>query len=404
MNSSLLLVVYSYRRYVTFFIISLTCLMGCQSTSNSPSILVDHANYYVDEQFAGYEDITVETPEEIFALDDSMKALVNNKLKLEPDIEKRARKLLKHLFSEENIGIAYNSHANLTARQTFHSAKANCMSLTVMSYALTQAADIPVNFQQVHVPEYWVRSGNYNMLTGHVNLLINYDGRNGPDVLWGARRGEIDFDPTISKQAFKREIVTKNTILAMFYNNKGAQALAKHEFTRAYAYLKAATRIDPQFSSSWANLAILYRFNDLYEPAEQIYLHAIELDPNNLTAKTNLAVLYRHTNRVEQAKAIEVELESIRAKNPYYHTMLADEALYRGNLEQALTHAKRALKLNRKNHETHLMLSKIYYLSNDLVAARRAMERAIKTNHIADNQVKFLAKLNFLKQAEARYQ
>ena len=378
--------------------------MGCQSTSDKPVVLVDYAKYYVDSEFEGHDDITVETPEEILALDDSMETLVNNKLKLEPDIEKRARKLLKHLFSEENIGIAYNSHANLTARQTYHAAKANCMSLTVMSYSLAQAANIPVKFQRVRVPEYWVRNGEYNMLTGHVNLLIDYDHQGNTDIIWGATRGVIDFDPSISRQGFKSDIVSKQTVLAMFYNNKGGQALAKHEFIEAYAYFKAATNIDPSFSLAWANLGILYRFNGLFEQAESVYLYSIALDDANLTAQTNLAILYRYTDRVEQALEIEAYLEKIRENNPYYHTMLADEALYRGNLERALVHAKRALKLDKNNHETHLMLSRIYYMSNNLVAARRAMEKAIKNNHIAANQVKYVAKLNFLKQAEARYQ
>lgn len=378
--------------------------MGCQSTSDNPVMLADYSKYYVDENFVGYEGIVIETPEEIFALDDDMMSLVNNKLRPESDIEKRARKLLKHIFSEENIDIAYNSQANLTARQTFHAAEANCMSLTVMSYSIAQAANIPVKFQQVHVPEYWIRTGDYNMLTGHVNLLVNYEQHDGPDILWGPRNGEIDFDPAISKQAFKRETVSKQTIIAMFYNNKGAQALARHDFISAYAYIKAAIESDALFSSSWINLGILYRLNNLFELSEQAYLYAIGLEPSNLTAKANLAVLYRHTNNIEQAVAIETQLENIRTKNPYYHIMLADEAIYRGHIDKALVHAKRALKLDRRNHETHFILSRIYYLNNDFIAARRAMERAIKTNHIADNQVKYIAKLNFLKQAEVKYQ
>ncbi len=60
----------------------------------------------------------------------------------------------------------------MTAAQAYHSKSANCMSLTIMAYAMATHAGMNVAFQEVDIPEYWVRNGKYSLLTGHVNLLV----------------------------------------------------------------------------------------------------------------------------------------------------------------------------------------------------------------------------------------
>jgi hypothetical protein len=125
--------------------------------------------------------------------------------------------LLDHIFPQDNIALSYKSNANVTAREAFHSATANCMSLIIMAYALAKQAGLAVDFQQVEIPEYRVKNGQCNLLTGHTNLLIK---------------------------------------------TKGGQALVDHQYIIAYQYLKAATQADKLFSSAWGNLAVLYKLTN----------------------------------------------------------------------------------------------------------------------------------------------
>ena len=268
-----------------------------------------------------------------------------------------------------------------------------------MAYALAKKANLNVNFQKVDVPEYWIRNGQYSLLTGHVNLLIdpNSDTRN--HVVYGSDKIQIDFDPYAVKPSFPREIISKQTVLAMFYNNKGGQAVVNGNYDIAYQYFKAATISDHSFSPAWGNLAVLYRLTNHVEEAENTYRYAVSLNYDNYTSMTNLAILLRFQKKHKEAEAIENELLQIRINNPYYHAVLADEAYYNRNYVQALKHYKKALRLNNKIHEIYFGLAKVFYQMNRLPEAQKAMKRALSLNKTKVIEHQYIAKLNFL-QAE----
>ena len=335
---------------------------------------------YLDQQFVQPTSFTIESEEEIFQLDDEMIYLVENVINKGKNAQSKAKRLLQQIFSEEQISLSYSSNANLTARETFHSQRANCMSLTIMAYALAKKADLNVQFQQVDVPEYWIRNGQYNLLTGHVNLLIdpNSDSRN--HIVYASDKIQIDFDPYAVKPSFPRKVIPKRTVLAMYYNNKGGQALVQGKYNLAYQYFKAATNSDNNFSAAWGNLAVLYRLTNNIKEAETTYRYAVAMDHNNLTSLTNLAMLLRSQNKYAEADTIDNSVMKKRVTNPYYHAVLADEAFYRKDYDEALKHYKKALRLNNKIHEIYFGLAKVFYQMDKLDDAERAMRKAIALN------------------------
>ncbi|RHW77125.1 tetratricopeptide repeat protein [Colwellia sp. RSH04] len=367
-----------------------------------PTHVKQSNNLYLDNSFSSEEAIKVETEEEIFKLDQPMIDLVEKKLNKHPRTRDRADALLDHIFNHEDISLKYDGNANVTARDAYHSQTANCMSLTVMAYALATAAKLNVNFQQIDVPEYWVRNGKYNQLTGHINLIVREEDSPGLRVVWGEDVFQIDFDPDAAKKSFRKRIIDKNTVLAMFYNNKGANALVSKQYKVAYQYFKAATISDGEFSPAWGNLGILYKLNGYEKQAEKVYRHAISLKNDNLTSLSNLALLLKKQNRYDEANKIENYIVKIRAKNPYYHAVLADEAFYIGNYEQALIHYNDAIKLDDNEHEFYFGLAKVYYKLERLKAAKRAMKMAMTLNRAKDVDRLYLAKLNLLREPKTK--
>ncbi len=387
------------KRLITISLfLSLPLLFSCQSNDAyqvNTNISVD--SFYLDESFTKPVSFQIESEQEVFMLDDEMKFMVETTLNNTLDSKRKAKKLLKHIFSQDKIALNYSSHANLTARQTYHSRRANCMSLTIMAYSLAKEANLHIEFQQVDVPEYWVRNGEYNLLTGHVNLLIKANDHPDRSIVYGNDNIQIDFDPFMSKQDFTKKIIKKNTVLAMFYNNKGGQALVNEDYDIAYQYFKAATQVDKTFSPAWGNLAVLYRLTEHLKLAEETYRYAIKVNHNNLTALTNLAILLRNQQDNVEADAIEKVLLAKRRKNPYYYAVLADEAYYKYDYQQALNHYKKAIKLNNKIHELYFGLAKVYFQMNRLPEAQRAMKKALTLNKNRSTEHQYIAKLNFLK-------
>ena len=386
------------RIFIVSLFLSLPLLFSCQSHNDySASAKIPVESLYLDQHFTVPASFEIESEHEIFMLDDEMLFMVENTLNTTKDAKKKAMKLLRHIFSQEKIALNYSSNANLTARQTYHSQTANCMSLTIMAYALAKEANLNVEFQQVDVPEYWVRNGQYNLLTGHVNLLIKPSTYPEKHLVYGNDNIQIDFDPYVVKQTFRKRVITKNTVLAMYYNNKGGQALVDEKYNLAYQYFKAATLTDKTFSSAWGNLAVLYRLTDNLNTAEKAYRYAIAISPSNLTALTNLALLLRSQQKDLEADEIESRLLLKRIRNPYYHAVLADEAYYKHDYQQALKHFKKAMKLNKNIHEFYFGIAKVYYQMNRLPEAEKAIKKALSLNKIKSTEYQYVAKLNFLK-------
>lgn len=390
MRSSLLII-------TIFSIFSL--LTACQSAPKfMQSKQLSNTSLYVDDKFNNYNDIYIESEEEIFALDDDMQKLVEEKLKNERDNRRKAKKLLKHFFNPEQVGLAYRAGANVVASQAYQNNEANCLSLTIMAYSLAKASNLDVVFQSVKVPEYWVRNGRVNMLTGHVNLKIV--DKKSPTKLVFIDRGilEIDFDPYVVKKTFPKKVIGKNTVIAMFYNNKGANAMIKGDYSSAYAYLKAATQVDPTFSSAWGNLGILYRFNGYEKQAVDTYQYAISLNRNNLTAMSNLSMLLHINGQYENAKELDTFIMRQRANNPYYYALLADEKFYIGDYRQAIQHYRKAIKLDKNIHEFYFGLAKIYYMLDETEKAQSYLKKAIAKNRSRQLDEQYIAKLDILRQ------
>ncbi|MBA6327701.1 tetratricopeptide repeat protein [Colwellia sp. MB02u-6] len=381
--------------------ITFILLTGCQSGNRLQNYYLgdNQASEFLDDKFIGYKNILIETETEIFALSTEMKVMAKS-MSLERDARKKATKLLQHLFSPKDSNLSYESGANVTAAQAFKNQAANCLSLTIMAYAIAQEAKLNVAFQRVEVPEYWVRNGRVNMLTGHINLTVLDETFPDKRVLFQRTGIEIDFDPFVNKMPFEKNKINKNTVLAMFYNNKAATAMVNGDYVTAYAYLKKATKVDPLFSSAWGNLGILYRFNGYQQSAIDTYRYAISLNHNNLTTMDNLSMLLHENGSYEEAKYLDNYTMRKRANNPYYYALLGDEKFYQGAYKEAINHYKKAIKLNKNIHEFYFGLAKVYYMLDEVGKAKSYIKKAMEKNHIAQLDKQYLVKLTILNQKD----
>jgi len=377
---------------------TLVVLSGCSTSfNNSAFITVETQSLYLDEQYAGFAEVEIESVEEVFAIDDEMRQVVKQNLLPIKNYKKRASQLLQHIFSKNNINLVYQTNANLTAIQTYRSNTANCMSLTILAFVLAKEAGLEVKFQQLRVPEYWVRDGDYNLLAGHVNLVITNPVSFSRTKYWGTEVLEIDFDPLITQKSFPKKLIGQSTVLAMFYNNKGAQLLIQKNYIEAYAYIRRSTQVDPEFSPSWSNLGILYKLNGNAELAKTVYRHAIALDSNNLTALTNLSFLLKKQGDVEEVEAINKFLSAKRSRNPYYQALLANNAYRNGELQKSVKLYRKAIRLKSDSHEFYYGMAMAYNQLDNWSAAESAMRKALYHNHLEATEKEYKAVLDSIK-------
>ena len=381
---------------ILFITFSFCMILTACSVNQTEQVNVDTSNLLYDDAFPKHLNYSLETEKQIYELDDEMYRFVHSRLLFEEDPYTRARLLLTKLFHRSPEDLRYQNGANLTAQQAFHQNTANCLSLTILAYTLAKEANLQVKFQEVLIPEYWIREGSYNMLTGHVNLKIVGDMKTPYKIVWGKKETVIDFDPYSVKKHFPKNTITKDRVTAMFYNNKGAQALVKNNYNLAYAYFKAAIKQEPDFSPVWGNLGLLYKKVGLISYAEQAYLASVNFNIKNYNAWNNLAILVTEQEKYDEATKIYSFIHKARMKNPYYHALLGEEAFYNGDYRLSISHYKKAKKMADKEHEFYFGLARSYYKLGDYKQSEYYLIKAKRYAHFKDIEDKYQNKLNLL--------
>ncbi|WP_100644475.1 tetratricopeptide repeat protein [Alteromonas facilis] len=348
-------------------------LTGCVSTPPEP---LESANVLLnDKAFPGYHLFDVETEEEVFTLPPEARAFVERVTWPHDHPSKKIKALVSSVFDRSDFNLLYSNDANTTAAQTFRNKAANCLSMSIMTYALARYAGFDARFQDIQIPEYWTRRDGFSLLNGHVNVLVRP--RHDQNVIQLLSNDMvIDFDPQDSRKHFPVVEISKRQALAMFYNNKGADALISDSYSQAYAYFRAAVEQDPDFDAVWVNLGILYRRTGSPDLAQKVYERAIQADDDNLTAWENLAFLHQQNGNIALADEIFTRVERRRQDNPFYHFILGEQAFDDGDLEGALLHYVKAHRLDAEKHEILFGLSKTYYELGDISRAEKYLAMA----------------------------
>lgn len=367
-------------------------LQACSMTGHQTDF--KPANVYLDNKFKTEK--TIVSQQELFAITPEMQAYVKNRLLPITNSKTQAATLIQDLFSPDYMNIQYVHDANYTPAQSFENGLANCMSLTLLSYVLVNETPLIARFMNVEVEENWNVSRQFTQINGHVNLEVEEPKSNSHVVYFYGKVFTIDFLPMLQTKVKSKKTLTKDQITALFYNNKGADALVANDQALAYQYFKAASQLAPDLASVWGNLASLYRQTGNLKEAELLYEHAVDLAPSNLNIKENLALLYKKTGRESKANALYDKVENARKNNPFYHAMLAEEALYRGEPEQARRLFRKAIRLERREHTFYFGLAKTAIQMNQLKEAEKYLQKAQQLANTAREKQKYQNKISAL--------
>jgi tetratricopeptide (TPR) repeat protein len=377
------------------FIVLLTAiiLLGCQTV---PEVLVSHKTLIYDQGFEGFENVTVESKKEIFELNDEAKAFAKSTIKGIFKPQEQIQALVQHVFSRSDLNLLYRADATTVANQTFQNRAANCLSMSILTFALAKELGFAVRFQDVEIPEYWTRREGQSLLNRHINLQIIPRQKNLVHFHFITRGFEVDFDAQATRQHFPKTLLNLKQVVAMFYNNNGADALLKKDYVTAYAYFRAAILQSPNVPSVLANLGYLYRLRGFYELSENAYLQAIKQDKNNLSAWRNLSHLYRYMGQDQKALDIVKRVARKRSNNPFYHINMGDKAYEQQHWQIALGHYQQALKLDRSYHEVFFGLGKTYFELGNIQRSHHYLKLAKKKSRTEQEQAVYQGKINML--------
>lgn len=352
----------------------LLVLAGCATAPVAPVATLPADQLWRDQEF-GYTEapIPVGTPE-LFALAaDLLSALQTSGVK-GASTQKRVDHLIDLLFGPDLKPFPYASDLSFTAAETWRSKRGNCLSLSVLAYSVAKALDLPVQLQEVRVAQFFDRHGSVDFVGRHVNVLIRNDARlHLRTGVIAAGDVVIDFEPR-SGWLRAGTALSEEGVLARYYNNIAADHFAQGNLTRAYAWFKAAIVADPQYSSSYGNLAQLYRRKGFTDSAERLLLHAIALSEVDDTPVHSLHQLLVAQGRDAEAAKYAAILKARQEKNPYYWLGVGLDYLREAKYSRAVSALERAEALTSGFDEVHRYLAIAYWRNGDQARANKQLE------------------------------
>ena len=170
----------------------------------------------------------------VFELSDAMRRYLTVDIALQLRTKGNQRGLIEALYRQAQLKLEYDASMTKTAAEAFETRSGNCLALVIMTAAFAKELKLSVQYQSAILEETWSRAGNLLFASGHVNLTVGgrpFEGGLNHDF----RSTTIDFLPPEEIRGLRTREIDEATVLAMFANNRAAEALVRGQLDDAYA-------------------------------------------------------------------------------------------------------------------------------------------------------------------------
>jgi tetratricopeptide (TPR) repeat protein len=340
-------------------------------------------------------------PKAVFALTPTMREYLADSIL--PTVRGKGREgLIDALYSSQHLRLDYDSYMTRNAGEAFAARSGNCLSLVIMTSAFARALGMDVRYQQLRSEGIWVRDGDLVQLVGHVNLSlgqsINPALRTSSPTGWVT----IDFLPLDDAQRERTQVISEDRVIAMYFNNKAAEALSASRAGEAYWWARASIEHDSLYPSAYITLGVVWVRHGRPDRAEAALRHALQLEPDNPQALHNLADALRALGRPDEADAIVHRLARVQPENPISSYKAGLVAYQRADYVRARDAFKQALRRAPDDHEFHFMLGMAYSKLGDKKSATEHLERARELAPTASRGRTYAAKMQLVLDANAK--
>jgi tetratricopeptide (TPR) repeat protein len=365
-----------------------TTLAGCESAP----IFERPEGLFQDDLFAA-PSVRISAAD-VFALSPEMRHYVRVDIAGRLHSEGPQRGLVAALYDKNELKLDYDAQETRNAAGTFAAKAGNCLSLVIMTAAFAKELRMPVRYQKVLVDNSWSRSGDFYFSSGHVNLTLGV-ARTGTSILdFESARMTVDFLGAEDVIGRRLVIIKENTVIAMYMNNRAAEALAQGQVNDAYWWTRAAIGQDPGFLNSYDTLGVVYLQHGNLPQAERALNRAFEHEPENLQVMSNLALVLNSEGRVEEANALTRKLEQLQPYPPFHFFNLGMTAMSNGDYQAAKQLFSREVERDPYYHEFHFWLAVANLNLGDLDHARRQLALAMEYSPSPKLQAVYAAKLD----------
>jgi tetratricopeptide (TPR) repeat protein len=304
--------------------------------------------------------------------------------------------LTDHLYNRGQLRLEYESSMTRNAAQAFDARSGNCLSLVIMTAAFAHELGLKVTYQSIGTDEMWSRAGDMYFLSGHVNLQLEKHVSEMESRFDRFGTYTIDFLPS-ENNGWNSTIIGEKRVLAMYMNNRAAEALVRGQVDDAYWRVREAIRLDPQFLSAFNTLGVVYLRHGDPRRAEAALAFVGQFEKDNPRVLANQAQALRELGRTDEANAIQQRLAHLEPYPPFFHFNRGRAALNAGRLAEAREDFIRELDRAPDYHEFHYWLAIADFGLGRVEEARKELDLAMRDAVKRSDHDLYAAKLDKLK-------
>jgi tetratricopeptide (TPR) repeat protein len=368
------------------------CLLG--ACASAPPVAEPPKALYVGHSFAPPTEAI--TTDDVFTVSDAMKRYLTTDIGDQLRVKGAQAGLIEALYRKPQLKLEYDAARTKTAAESFKDRSGNCLSLVIMTAAFAHQLGLSVVYQSAYLDQTWSRSGDLLLAAGHVNVTV---GRRIMDA--GSSRDlsptTIDFLPPEELARMRVHEVREATILAMYANNRAAEALTKGKIDDAYAWAVLALRNDPSFFGAYNTLGVVYLHHGDTDSAADVFAFVLAHEPRNTRALANLAETDERLGRNTEAAALRVRLAEEESIAPFHFFDLGIDAMRRADYVAARDYFTREVARDEDYHEFHFWLGVADYHLGDVTQAKKQLELAAENSLTRGQHDLYAAKLDWLR-------
>jgi Tfp pilus assembly protein PilF len=333
--------------------------------------------------------------DDVFALSDEMRRYIRAELAGPMRAKGRQKGLIDALYGRGQLQLSYDASMTRNAAQAFAARSGNCLSLVIMTAAFAKELDLRVEYRSAFADETWSRSSSLYFRSGHVNVTLGrrfMHARSAQD----AADVTVDFLPGDALSGLRTAVIDEPTVIAMYMNNRAAEALAAGRIDDAYWWAREAVAQAPAFVSAYITLGVVYQRRGLPQLADGVLAHVLERAPSNAQALANRAPVLEQLGRGDEAQALRRRLVQIEPNPPFHFYDRGREAMRRGDFGAARDWFAREVRRVDHNPEFHYWLGVATFKLGDVEAARKHLSRALEHSTTGRDRDLYAAKLEWL--------
>ncbi|MGH8028635.1 MAG: transglutaminase domain-containing protein, partial [Arenimonas sp.] len=250
-------------------------------------LLLPRTELFADAQFGPSSEAI--DPARVFALDEPMRAYLKESVATGTRLKGPRQALFDSLYQQDKLKLDYDTAITRDAAEAFTARSGNCLSLVILTAAMAKAMGIPVQYQSVFIDESWSRSQGITFYDGHVNISLRPTTGTGRISNLGKSESglmTIDFVAPEYLDGRRARVISEQTIVAMYFNNRSAEAIASGRIDDAYWLVREAILQDPRFTSAYNTLAVVYRRKGDSAHAERLLAKLLADEPANVVTLT----------------------------------------------------------------------------------------------------------------------